>query len=93
MFNYGLPPLSLTLFTLAPAAPRLAVFLLPAAPPVQFVVQIQGQAGVPYVLQSSTNLSNWSSLATNVLSSSTLNLTNPAPALATRSFLRALWQP
>jgi hypothetical protein len=92
-FSYNLPPLSLTLFTLAPAAPSLAVFLLPAAPLDQFVLQIQGQAGVPYVLQSSTDLSNWSPVVTNVLSSSTLNLTNPAPASTTRSFWRALWQP
>jgi alpha-N-arabinofuranosidase len=97
-FNYSFAPLSLTLFTFAPAAPRLAVL-----PPVthlggQFVVQLLGQPGVRYYIQSSTNLSPtnlsaWTTVSTNTLVANTLNLTNPIPAGTTARFWRALWQP
>jgi hypothetical protein len=97
-FNYSFAPLSLTLFTFAPAAPRLAVL-----PPVthlggQFVVQLLGQPGVRYYIQSSTNsgatnLSAWTTVSTNTLVANMLNLTNPIPAGTTARFWRALWQP
>src|SRR5262249_55494051 len=51
-FNYNFPPLSLTLLTLAPAAPTLAL-LPPGTPPDGLpVLQLQGQPNVRYVLQS-----------------------------------------
>jgi alpha-N-arabinofuranosidase len=97
-FNYSFAPLSLTLFTFAPAAPRLAVL-----PPVthlggQFVIQLLGQPGVRYYIQSSTNsgatnLSAWTTVSTNTLIANTLNLTNPVPAGTAARFWRALWQP
>jgi alpha-L-arabinofuranosidase len=89
-FNYTFPPYSLTLFTLAPASPKLA-----ALGPVQsgkFPLQLQGQAGVRYVLQSSTNLTTWLPVSTNTLAGATLNVTNNVTPGATRQFWRAVWQ-
>ena len=89
-FTNTFPPYSITVLRFSPARPVLLA--LPAqSPPGQLVCQLQGQIGVPYVLQSSTNLTAWTSVATNVLTATTLNLTNPVsqPQL----FWRALWQP
>jgi hypothetical protein len=90
-FGYNLPPLSLTLFMLAPAAPRLAA--LPPASVGQFVFQLQGQANVRYVVQNSTNLAAWLSVSTNTLSGSVLNVTNSIAPGAPVKFWRAVWQP
>ena len=91
-FTYSFPPLSLTLFTFAPAA-TLAV--LPPTPEAggQFVFQLQGQPGARYYIQNSTNLNTWTTVSTNWLNSSTLNLTNPVPVGAANSFWRAAWVP
>jgi hypothetical protein len=87
-FTYSFPPYSLTLLTLVPAAPQVAV--LPSAPG-QFSLQVQGQPSVRYVVQSSTNFINWIPVATNTLTGSTLNVTN---ALGTPwKFWRAVWLP
>jgi hypothetical protein len=91
-FNYSFPALSLTLFTLAPAAPNLAV-VPPTRPGGQFVLQLQGQPGVRYFVQSSTNLAAWTCVSTSTLAGNTLNLTNPVPAGAAVRFWRAQWQP
>ena len=90
--TYNFPPYSATVFAFGPAPPRL---LIPAPPATnQFVLQLIGQAGVSYVLQSSTNLLTWSSVATNAFGTNTvLSFTNPAPAAPGREFWRALWQP
>jgi hypothetical protein len=91
-FNFSFPPLSLSLFTLNPAAPRVAV-VPPARAGGQFVLQIQGQPYVRYVTQASSNLSTWTNVSTNTLVGSTLNITNPIPAGATVQFWRAVWLP
>jgi alpha-L-arabinofuranosidase len=92
-FSYNFPALSLTLFTFAPAAPRLVI--LPPAPHLggQFVFQLQGQPGVRYFVQSSTNLGTWSTVSTNALTGNTLNVTNSASVGAGVHFWRAVWQP
>jgi hypothetical protein len=92
-FSYSFPALSLTLFTLAPTAPSLAI--LPSAPQPggACVLQLQGQPGVRYYVQLSTNLAVWTTISTNRLTSNALNLTNPVPAGARMSFWRAVWQP
>ena len=61
-----------------PAAPSLVVPAAPPPPPGQFVFQLQGLAGVPYVIQTSTNLTstNWTAISTNTPASGALNLTN-----------------
>jgi alpha-L-arabinofuranosidase len=92
-FSYSFPPLSLTLFTFAPAAPDLEVLPPPAQPGGQFVFQLQGQPGARYYVQNSTNLSAWTTVSTNWLTDSSLNLTNPVPAGEAISFWRAVWQP
>jgi hypothetical protein len=91
-FNYAFPPYSATVLVLTPSAPSLA---LPAALPAggQFVFQMQGLPGVPYVIQSSTNLTstNWTSSSTNTPIGGALNITNAIQAGA--QFYRAVWQP
>jgi hypothetical protein len=90
-FTNSFAPLSMTLFTLTPTAPTL-VAVTPATAG-QFVFQLQGQPGVPYVIQSSSNLAVWVSVSTNTLAGSTLNLTNPISADPPTKYWRALWQP
>jgi hypothetical protein len=90
-FTNNFPPLSMTLFTLAPSAPQLAA--LPASQPDQFVFQLQGQAGVPYVIQSSADLAGWNSVATNTLSGSSAMVTNAIDPNVPVQFWRAVWQP
>jgi hypothetical protein len=90
-FSYNFPPLSMTLFSLAPAAPSLAI--LPIDSTGQIVLQLQGQPSVRYVLQNSSDMRSWAAFSTNTLNGSTLYLTNPPPAAASLQFYRALWQP
>ncbi|MGB8368239.1 MAG: hypothetical protein ACLPYZ_05465, partial [Limisphaerales bacterium] len=74
-------------------APSLVVPASPPPPPGQFVFQLQGLAGVPYVIQMSTNLTstNWIAISTNTPASGTLNLTNTNSFGA--QFYRAVWHP
>jgi alpha-L-arabinofuranosidase len=90
-FTYNFPRLSLTLLTLTPTAPSLAV--LSSVQPDQFLFQLQGQPSVRYVIQTSTNLKAWSSVSTNTLSGSTLNVTNTVSSSAPVKFWRAMWLP
>ena len=89
-FTATFPPYSLTLFTFAPAAPVLQPI---AATGGMYIFQLQGQPGVPYVIQSSTDLASWSPVATNTLSGSTLNVTNMVDPSMTAQFWRAVWLP
>jgi len=91
-FSYVFPPYSATVLFLAPAPAKLVV--LPTPPSArQFTIQLQGQAGVPYVLQNSTNLVVWTSLSTNTLLTSTLNFTNLLGVPGAENYWRAFWQP
>jgi len=91
-FSYTFPPYSANVLVFNPAAPKLVV---PAAKPPtgQFVFQLQGLAGVPDLLQTSTNLTstNWIVISTNTPASGTLNLTNAASSVP--QFYRAVWRP
>jgi hypothetical protein len=89
-FTTSFPPYSLTLYTFAPAAAQLQSSLTPDG---QFVLQIQGHAGVPYVIQNSADLAAWNSVATNTLSSNTLTVTNAINPGVPAQFWRAVWQP
>ena len=91
-FTYNFPPLSLTLFTFTPGPSRLSVT---AAPPGQLNLQIQGQAGTPYVIQSATSLTSgtWTSISTNLLSDSSTNILLAAPPNTPQQFYRAVWLP
>jgi len=66
--------------------------MLPSVPG-QIVFQLQGQAGVPYVIQSSTNLTDWIHESTNTPVGGLLNITNPVATAPSARFWRALWQP
>ena len=91
-FSYKFPPYSATVLQLAPAPAKLSALPL-AANATQLVIQLQGQAGVPYVVQYSTNLLNWISVSTNTPPGSVLNLTNSITPMQPRQFWRVLWQP
>ena len=91
-FSYLFPPLSLTLFTFAPGPARLAVV---QAQPTSVQLQLQGQPGTPYVIQSSTNLTPgaWVPVSTNRLSGSTMTFSLPASPGTPMQYYRAVWQP
>ncbi len=80
-------PITFTVASPASAAPRLKVVPASAG---QFVVQVTGVPGVPYVMQSSTDLHSWFPVSTNMLPGGVLYLTNSL-GLA-QQFWRAVWQ-
>jgi alpha-N-arabinofuranosidase len=89
-FNYTFAPLSLTLFTFAPGAATVAVQSVQSG---QVQLLLQGQPGTPYVIQTSRDLLNWSSVATNTLIGSSASVPVPVPPGASSQFFRAVWQP
>jgi alpha-N-arabinofuranosidase len=90
-FNYAFPAYSATLLMLSPVPAQLLAMVPPVAS--QFVFQLQGQANVPYVIQNSTNLLNWTSISTNMPSAGTMNITNSVDPTSPVQFWRAMWQP
>lgn len=92
-FSYNFAPLSLTLLTFSPTAPRLFAVPSAAQPGGQFVFQLQGQPDVRYVIQSSSNLSAWTTVSTQTLLGNLLTVTNAIPPGDNQKFWRALWQP
>jgi hypothetical protein len=60
-----LPAQSITLFVL-PTAKNLRLRIGTNAPPSQMELWLDGQGGQSYLLQSSTNLSTWSPISTNI---------------------------
>ncbi|HEV2454096.1 MAG TPA: hypothetical protein VGY98_07535, partial [Verrucomicrobiae bacterium] len=87
-FAYAFPAGTLTLFTFAPAPVKLHSTFVP---PAKFILQYQGQANVPYVLQDSSNLVNWISASTNRSSGLLTAITNTASAA--EQYWRVIWQP
>jgi hypothetical protein len=75
--------------SLVPAPAQLLAQPLPPAGN-QFVFQLQGQSGIPYVIQNSTNLMTWTPVSTNI---GTVNFTNPVNPSLSAQFWRAVWQP
>jgi alpha-N-arabinofuranosidase len=91
-FNYVFGPYSATVLALSPAPATLAV--IPTDPVAgQFVFQLQGQTGVPYILQHSTDLINWTSFSTNTPPTGTLYLTNTVDPSVPAQFWRVIWLP
>jgi hypothetical protein len=86
-FAVTFPPWTATLLTIPPAQPGLTV----TPGNGQTILQVHGQPKVRYVLQSSSDLSNWTPVATNTLSSTTWNVTNNS-ANPTK-FWQAFWLP
>jgi hypothetical protein len=91
-FNYAFPPYSASVFTLAPAAVKLASTAL-LANPSRLVFQMQGQPNVPAIMQTSTDLLNWISVSTNSPASGSLYFTNALSPASPRQFWRAAWPP
>lgn len=89
-FTYTFPPLSLTLFTFTPGPPTLSVL---SAQLNHVVLQLQGQPSTSYVVQSSSDLMMWTSISTNKLEGSTLNITNLVSPDSAQQFWRAVWHP
>ena len=89
-FTYTFPPLSLTLFTLAPGSSTLSVL---SVQPGQVQFLLKGQPGTPYIIQSSPDLTTWTPVSTNKLGGSTLNITLPVTMGSPYQFYRAFWQP
>ena len=92
-FNYSFPPLSATLFSLIPTAPTLITWPLSQSPPGSVVLQINGQPGVRYYLQTSSDMATWTTISTNQLTSSTLAITNQLNGGGFSRHWRALWTP
>jgi alpha-L-arabinofuranosidase len=90
IFTNSFPPYSLTLFTFAPAPAQLSA-LVPQTG--QFVLQLHGQPGTPYIIQRSPDLSAWIPVSTNTQIGNVLNITNLISAGVTQQFWRAVWQP
>jgi hypothetical protein len=91
-FSCAFPPYSATVLALSPASAKLVAMPILTATS-QFVFQLQGQTGVPYVIQRSTNLIAWTSVSTNTLLGSALNITNFLDSSQPKQFWRAIWQP
>jgi hypothetical protein len=56
-----------------------------------FVLQLSGIPGQTYWIQTSTNLVTWTSLSTNTLASSSVNITNTVAPASTHQYWRAAW--
>lgn len=91
-FTYAFAPYSATVLALSPAPAKLLP--VPASTTAsQLVFQIQGQGGVPYVIQRSTNLATWISMSTNTLVTSAMNITNTILSSTPHQYWRVIWQP
>jgi hypothetical protein len=88
-FNYTFAPLSLTLFTFTPEPAALSV---QQVQPTQIQLLLQGQSGAPYIIQSSPDLFNWTSISTNTLTSDSISVFLPISPGTSTQFYRAVWQ-
>jgi hypothetical protein len=68
-------------------AAQLAILPLPNG---QFRIQLQGLSDRQYVIQASSDLVNWTSVATAVADNGTIQWTDPQPGNQPRRFYRAL---
>jgi hypothetical protein len=86
-----LPPQSVTLFVVPaqPSAPRLHCGK--ASSDQNFPLILEGTPGRQYVIQASPDLSTWTAVSTNLLSSNSLPLLFPRNA--TQQFYRAMLKP
>ncbi len=92
-FSCTFPPYSANVLVFAPTAPLLVPMTASQLASGQFIFQVNGQSGVPYVIQSCTNLlsHNWVAISTNTSATGPFRLTNSVSSAA--CFYRAVWQP
>jgi hypothetical protein len=81
------PPQSLTLFVVPSAPPRLQI-----SGNAMTHLWLSGTAGLQYVIQSSTNLFQWTPVATNILVTNSISIP-VSPASSANLFFRAIRQP
>ena len=81
-------PLTFTVTSSSQAAPSLQVVPAPAS---EFVFEVSGVPGVPYVIQTSPDLHSWLSVSTNMLPGGVLYVTNYLGSA--QQFWRAVWLP
>jgi hypothetical protein len=89
-FSYTFPPYTASVFVFAPASPVLTGT---SGPSDAFVLQLTGQSGAPYVLETSTNLTVWTAVSTNFLQTASLSVTNAIPPGSPSQYWRAVWEP
>jgi hypothetical protein len=89
-FSYVFPPLSLTLFTFSPGSPALSPQSVGAG---QLLLLLQGQPNTPYAIESSSNLTTWTTVWSNTLTGGSSNISIPTSAASSGQFYRAVWQP
>ena len=92
-FSCTFPPYSASVLVLAPVAPLLVPVAALSPASGRFIFQVDGQAGVPYVIQSCTNLvsPSWMAVSTNGSATGLFRLTNSVSAAP--RFYRAVWEP
>jgi hypothetical protein len=56
-----------------------------------FVLQLSGFSGQSYWIETSTNLVNWTTISTNVLTYSSVNITNTVNGSSSHQYWRAYW--
>ena len=87
IISNALPPQSLTLFVVPSVPPRLQIF---GGVPTN--LWLNGTAGLQYVIQSSTNLIQWTPFATNILVTNSISIP-VSQASSANLFFRAVRQP
>ncbi|MFO1477976.1 MAG: glycoside hydrolase family 44 protein [Verrucomicrobiota bacterium] len=92
-FSTTVPLQSITLFVLpagsVPPAPVLSAAAMPSSS--QFNFNLTGTAGQSYIIQGSSDLVSWQSIATNMLAAATTNFQFNVSGDA--QYFRALWWP
>ena len=88
--TYAFSPYSATVIALSPGPATLLPVSQSAS---QFVIQVEGQPGAPYVVQRSTNLVTWVPVSTNTPVGNTITVTNSVLPSVPQQFWRAVWQP
>lgn len=82
---------SITAELIPPAAPRLN--LVERTPAGNVYLQLEGQTGVRFAIEATTNLSNWTPLRTNIVSDGSFDYIDTSAAGLSRRFYRARWVP
>jgi hypothetical protein len=84
--SVGLDAVSVVDLSILPPLPN-ALTPLPSQPASgSFIVQLAGQSGQTYIMETSTNLTAWVPVSTNILASSPVNITNALIPGATGQF-------
>lgn len=89
IFTYTFPPLSLTLFTFAPGPATLSAKSVQGG---EAELLLGGNTGVPYVIEGSSDLKNWTVVSTNTIAAGNGTITVPATN-AVQEYYRAVWKP